>query len=209
MRLIVIRHGETEWNTQHRYQGQLDSPLTATGRKQAEAIGRRLAGFDFDRLVSSDLGRAVDTAKAIVRHHDGLPWDQDKALRERHFGILGGFTRAEAAEQYPREEEGYLHGGVDYRIPQGESLRDVYHRAARAFDSLAERYAGQTMCVVTHGGILGMFLRHAIGIPVEHTRAYKFVNAAFNEFSHEDCRWLLHTWGDATHLDGIGAIDDL
>ncbi len=209
MRLIVIRHGETEWNIQHRYQGQLDSPLTEKGRAQAKAIGQRLAGFNFDRLVSSDLGRAVDTAKAIATQHNGLPWDREPGLRERDFGILAGYTRAEGAVKYPQEEEGYLHGGVDYRIPEGESLRDVFLRAARVFDGLAEKYAGQTICAVTHGGILGMFLRHAIGIPVDHSRAYKFVNAAFNEFSHEDGRWLLHTWGDTHHLASIGAIDDL
>jgi len=209
MRLIVIRHGETEWNIQHRYQGQKDSPLTEKGRAQAEAVADRLASEALDRIVSSDLGRAVDTAKAIARRHEGLVWDQDPGLRERDFGILAGYTRSEAAEAHPQEEEGYLNGGVDYRIPEGESLRDVYHRAGRVFDSLAGQYGGQTLCVVTHGGILGMFLRHAIGIPAEHTRAYKFVNAAFNEFSHEDGRWLLHTWGDVNHLARIGAIDDL
>lgn len=209
MRLIVIRHGETEWNVQHRYQGQLDSPLTAKGRQQAEAIGERLKSFQFDRIVSSDLGRAVDTCRAIAQHHESTPWDQDSGLRERNFGALAGYTRAEAAEKFPNEEEGYLHGGVDYIIPDGESLRDVFHRAGNTFDAIAERYQGQTVCIVTHGGILGMFLRHAIGIPVEQARAYKFINAAYNEFSFEDGRWLLHTWGDASHLSGIGAIDDL
>ncbi|MGE9294945.1 MAG: histidine phosphatase family protein [Puniceicoccales bacterium] len=209
MRLIVIRHGETEWNVQHRYQGQQDSPLTAKGREQAEAVAERLAGFSFDRIVSSDLGRAVDTAKAIARQHPGVTWDKDVGLRERNFGVLAGFTRAEAAKKFPVEEEGYLHGGVDYRIPQGESLRDVYLRAGETFDRLAETHAGKTVCVVTHGGLLGMFLRHALGIPPEGPRAYKFVNAAFNEFAHEDRRWLLYTWGDVTHLSKIGAIDDI
>ncbi|GHB94559.1 histidine phosphatase family protein [Cerasicoccus arenae] len=209
MRLIVIRHGETEWNIQHRYQGQLDSPLTEKGRRQAEAIAHRLADVSFDRLVSSDLGRAVDTAKAIARQHPGLPWEQDAGLRERNFGMLAGYTRDEAAKEFPREEEGYLHGGVDYRIPEGESLRDVFHRAGRTFDQLAERCAGETVCVITHGGILGMFLRHAVGIPVEHTRCYKFVNAAYNEFTWEQGHWLLHVWGDISHLGDIGAMDDL
>ena len=112
-------------------------------------------------------------------------------------------------KKHPHEEEGYLHGGVDYSIPQGESLRDVFNRARRTFDAVAQRCQGETVCVVTHGGILGMFLRHAIGVPVDHTRGYKFVNAAYNEFSFEEGRWILHTWGDVTHLATIGAIDDL
>ncbi|WP_309400229.1 histidine phosphatase family protein [Cerasicoccus maritimus] len=209
MRLIVIRHGETEWNIQHRYQGQQDSPLTEKGRRQADAIGERLKSFKFDRIISSDLGRAVDTCRAIAQYHPDTLWEQNAGLRERNFGILAGYTRAEAAVKFPREEEGYLHGGVDYVIPEGESLRDVFHRAGNTFDSIAKCFDGQTVCVVTHGGILGMFLRHAIGIPCESTRAYKFVNAAFNEFFFEDGRWLLHTWGDISHLAQIGAIDDL
>lgn len=209
MRLIVIRHGETEWNAAHRYQGQLDSPLTAKGCAQAEAIGQRLAVESFDQIVSSDLGRAVDTAARIASQHPDVPWEHDARLRERDFGILAGYTRAEAAERFPEEEAGYLHGGVDYRIPQGESLRDVFERAGMTFDDWARRCPGQSLCVVTHGGILGMFLRHVLGVPVEHARAYKFVNAAYNEFSFEDGRWLLHVWGEVAHLQGIGAIDDL
>ncbi|MEO0793720.1 MAG: histidine phosphatase family protein [Verrucomicrobiota bacterium] len=208
-RFIVIRHGETEWNVQHRYQGQLDSPLTKKGVTQAEAIAERLADFSFDRLISSDLGRAVDTAAKIAAKHPNLPWEKDANLRERNFGVLAALTRSEAAEKLPREEDGYLNGGADFRIPDGESLRDVYLRSRQAFDYWAEVCEGQTVCVVTHGGLLGMFLRNVLGIPVESDRAYKFVNAAYNEFTYEDGAWILHVWGDITHLATIGAIDDL
>jgi len=209
MRFIVIRHGETEWNIQHRYQGQQDSPLTEKGCRQAEAIAERLANVDLDLLVSSDLGRAVETAKRIARRHHGVRWEKREGLRERDFGVLAGYTRSEAAQACPEEEEGYLHGGVDYRIPGGESLRDLFHRAGETFDRLAADSGGRTVCVVTHGGLLGMFLRHVLGIPVEHRRAYKFVNAAYNEFGFEGGRWLLYVWGDTSHLSQIGAIDDI
>jgi len=209
MRMIVIRHGETEWNTQHRYQGQQDSPLTAKGYQQADAIAERLSGLTFDRIISSDLGRAVETAQRIAQRHPGIRWDQDPGLRERDFGLLAGFTRSEAAAKFPAEEEGYLRGGVDYRIPEGESLRDLFQRAGATFDRIAAACPGESVCVVTHGGLLGMFLRYALGIPLEESRAYKFVNAAFNEFRFEDGRWLLYVWGDVSHLHGIGAIDDI
>jgi len=90
--VIVIRHGETEWNLANRYQGQIDSPLSVRGRQQVEAIGKRLATQPFDALYSSDLGRAMDTAGAIARCSgvSGSCIIKESGFRERHYGILGG-----------------------------------------------------------------------------------------------------------------------
>ena len=208
-RVIVIRHGETEWNQINRYQGQLDSALTERGRQQAERVGRRLAEEPFDVLYSSDLGRAVDTAKAISGACGGREIQTDTNLRERHFGILGGLTRSEARARHPVEEQGYLHGGPDYRIPDGESLRDVYLRVVSGLDAICERHAGQRIAVVTHGGVLGMLFRHAVGLSLEAPRYYRFFNASFNEFEYQNGQWVLATWGDVAHLRDIGTDDDM
>ena len=213
-RLLLIRHGETEWNTLKRYQGQHDSPLTAKGRAQAGRIAERLADVRFTHLLSSDLGRARATAECIAAAHPGVPVETDSRLRERHFGILTGMTRAEAAAAHPHEEARYLSGDPDYRIPDGESLRDVAERAALALEAWAVRWEGETFVAVTHGGVCGQFLRHVLGIPLTAARAYKFVNCALNVFTREcsegrEPRWFLHTWGDVEHLHGIGAEDDL
>lgn len=209
-RLLLVRHGETEWNIIRRYQGQQDSPLTAIGRRQAELLGERLKDEPIDLMVSSDLGRAWDTAKILAAHHPQLEIHPDERLRERHFGILTGLTRQEAAAQHPAEEEHYLHGGPHYRITEGESLADVSARAAACLESWTEAHAGKCLLAVAHGGVLGQFLRHVLGVPLEMPRAYKFVNCAFNEFSRDaDGRWLLHVWGDVTHLATTGAHDDL
>ncbi|MBC2594126.1 histidine phosphatase family protein [Ruficoccus amylovorans] len=208
-RVIIIRHGETEWNLQARYQGQENSPLTARGVAQAEAVAGRLAGLPLDAIISSDLQRAVDTADLIAARHPQTPRFSDERLRERDFGKLTAMTRAEALEKYPEEEKSYLSHDPDYRIPGGESLRDVYDRTAAALDEWAARYEGKTVCIVTHGGVLGQFLRYVLGIPLNHRRAYKFVNCAFTEFTCEDGRWLLHTWGDTHHLTELGAEDDI
>lgn len=208
-RVIIIRHGETEWNLQARYQGQENSPLTARGVAQAEAVAGRLAGIEFDAIISSDLQRAVDTADLIATPHAGVARLTDVRLRERDFGKLTAMTRAEALEKYPEEEKSYLSHDPDYRIPGGESLRDLYDRTAAALDEWATRYEGKTLCVVTHGGVLGQFLRYVLGIPLNNRRAYKFVNCAFTEFTFEDGHWLLHTWGDTHHLSALGAEDDI
>src|SRR5690348_10772063 len=98
MRLIAVRHGETEWNVAGREMGHLDSPLTERGRQQAEAVASRLAGLSLAALYSSDLGRAVATARCISRCC-GQDVRVDVGLRERHMGVLQGLTSVEIAER--------------------------------------------------------------------------------------------------------------
>lgn len=226
--VTIIRHGETEWNRVGRYQGQNDSPLTERGIRQAKAISERLSHQHFDLMVSSDLGRAVDTARIIAEPHPTLKRERDERLRERDFGMLTALTRVEALEKHPVEEEGYLTGGPHYRIPGGESLHDVYERCGIALSDWATKCGEGHLLIVTHGGVLGQFLRYVLGVPLEMKRAYKFVNCAYNHFSFHpeevsvqdpstlnkdeqkaSGRWLLHTWGDETHLAKIGADDDI
>lgn len=210
VRVILIRHGETQWNVIQRYQGQSDSPLTEKGCEQAQCLASRLQAVTPAAIVTSDLGRAYATTCAIANQHAGVPIHKEPRLRERHFGILTGLTREEAANRFPTEEDGYLNGGPYYRIPNGESLSDLYERTAQAMEHWAKQYAGQTLIVVSHGGVLGQFLRYVVGIPLERQRYYKFVNCAYNVFTRETAgHWLMHCWGDTSHLDAIGAEDDI
>src|SRR3954454_18160142 len=98
-KIVLVRHGETQWNVEQRIQGQGDSPLTPTGVEQARAIGRRLAREHFDRLVASDLGRAMQTAQEIaaLTSHEVVP---DARFRERHFGVGEGLTYAQIDERF-------------------------------------------------------------------------------------------------------------
>ena len=100
--LILVRHGETLWNRERRMQGQTDTPLSAIGRAQAQAVGQRLARHPFVALYSSDLTRAWDTAAAIARA-SGREVRREPALRERTFGVFEGLTYEEMAQRYPDE----------------------------------------------------------------------------------------------------------
>src|SRR5690349_16626448 len=115
-RFIVVRHGETEWNVEQRIQGAGNSPLTARGLAQADAIGERLARESFDVLVSSDLGRALQTAGRIAARtgHAVVP---DARLRERNFGIGEGLTYAEIDARYPGAFSRTQQMDPDYRVP--------------------------------------------------------------------------------------------
>ncbi len=207
MLLILIRHGETTWNEQGRWQGHLNSDLTAAGEQQAQAIGARLAGTTFDALYSSDLGRARQTAEAIASR-TGRPIITEPGLRERALGVFEGLTTSEIRERFPLEYEGFQSRDPDHIIPEGESLRDKHERAVRTLERIAASHAGQTVVVVTHGGVLDSAFRHALGLALTQPRQWVLYNGSLNTFFVEDGAWKLGTWGDISHLRQTGTLDD-
>lgn len=197
--LIAIRHGETLWNRQGRLQGDLDSALTTEGRAQADALGQRLGNEAFDHLYSSDLGRAVATARAVAAR-SGHALLTDARLRERHLGIFGGLTETEIAHQYPAEWTNWNKRDPTWVVPGGESLQQAQQRAIAAFTGLAARHQGQTLAAICHGGILALLYRHAKGMTLQAPRDYSLHNASINRFRYAEGRWDLLTWGDISHL---------
>ena len=201
-RVILLRHGETVWNLEGRYQGQLDSPLTPVGLAQARALGKRLAGMKFAALYSSDLGRARQTAACLVEfsaHEVRI----EPRLRERHLGIFQNLGKAGLKEKFPDEYRLFKSGGPDHVIPQGESGRQAANRTNTCLEELALRHAGETIVVVAHGGTISALLRHTLAIPLEAPRRFARSNASWNLFNFEDGKWFLETWGDVSHLDVV------
>lgn len=203
--LIAIRHGETEWNSQGRFQGHLNSALNRAGLAQAEALGEYLARERFDLLLSSDLGRALQTAGAIAARC-GRDVVVEPRLRERRMGIFQGLTPAEAQARYPDEYARFRARDPDYVIPEGESTRQLYERSVACFTELAVRHAGLTLAAVTHGGVLAMLYRHARAMPLEALRDFPLHNTGVNRFRHRLGAWQLQSWGEVAHLDL--ALDD-
>jgi probable phosphoglycerate mutase len=198
-RLIIVRHGETEWNIAGIRQGHLDSRLTDKGVAQAKALAERLARERFTALYSSDLGRAVQTAMAVadVTGHEIVT---DMRLRERHLGIFQGLTAGEIMEKYPEERRQFRTLGPDYVIPGGESMRQQVERNVAYLNDLAGKHRGEQIVVVTHGGVVSGFFRHTLAIPLDAPRRFEFVNAGLNLFVREEDDWILLTWGDVSHL---------
>jgi probable phosphoglycerate mutase len=199
-RIVVVRHGETEWNVASRIQGHSDSPLTAAGEAQAGAIAARLAGESFDRLVSSDLGRALRTARAIAAR-TGHAVEADARLRERNYGVAEGLTHGEIGVHYPEIFSRVRETDPDYVVPGGESRRQMYERIRDAFESLARDCAGGRLAVVCHGGVLAMLYRHVHGIPVGAARAIPIPNASYNAVVRDGGGWLVEAWADTAHLE--------
>jgi probable phosphoglycerate mutase len=199
-RIVVVRHGETEWNLASRIQGHADSPLTPAGEAQAAAIARRLAAERFDRLVSSDLGRAMRTARAIAAS-TGLDIVADVRLRERNYGVAEGLTYGEIGVHYPEIFSRVRETDPDYAVPGGESRRHMYERVRDAFESLAGECEGGRLAVVCHGGVLAMLYRHVHGIAVGAAHAVPIPNASYNALVREDGGWRVEAWGDTAHLE--------
>ncbi|WP_224242462.1 histidine phosphatase family protein [Hyalangium gracile] len=196
---ILLRHGETEWNSAGRLQGHLDSALSPEGLRQADALASRLASFSFHSLYSSDLGRALETARRIATRtgHSILP---DPRLRERGLGVLEGLTRDEASQRHPEVFAAYTAGGSDYVVPQGESTGQRLRQAVECLKELGARHVGARIVVVTHGGVLSSLFRHCLGIPPGTPRAFSVLNASWNHFDYHEGTFRLVTWGDITHL---------
>jgi broad specificity phosphatase PhoE len=186
--------------------GHLDSPLTALGLQQAEALGRRLRRLPVDELYSSDLGRAVRTAEIIgAACQKQVHLESD--LRERHMGLFQGLTWDEMAERFPQERDAYNRTGFYESVPEGETAQQRSDRSVRILTAIAERHRDQTVVVVTHGGFLMGFLEFVLGMPSGSGKRFKKQNGSFNSFEYAGSRWRLETWNDLSHLSELATLD--
>lgn len=198
--ILLLRHGQTLWNIEGRIQGHRDSPLSADGLAQADAIARRVAAECPDRLYTSDLGRARQTMEPIARA-TGLAPRVEPELRERCYGVFEGRTWAEIEGEYPREYAAHLSGSPAVKAVGGESMQEFQDRAVGAITRIAESAAGAKVVIVAHGGVLGMLYRHLANIPLSAPRAYAVPNAGINRFTFRSGIWCMIAWGDLAHLD--------
>lgn len=206
-RLCLIRHGETAWNTQRRLQGHLDIELNTVGHAQARAAARRLAGEHFAALYSSDLLRTQQTASALaaVLH---LPVIAERGLRERHYGCIQGLTYEEAEARYPAEYARFKAREADFGFPAGgETLRAFSQRIADTLQRIARQHAGESVLLVTHGGVLDAVHRLCSGAPLHTPRTFAIPNAGLNWIEQHAGRWRILSWADQSHLQG--ALDEL
>lgn len=202
MKLVIVRHGETEWNVENKVMGQLDSPLTPKGIQQAYAIADRLRRLSFTTFYSSDLGRAVQTAKIIAEVCEKKVIF-DSELREWNMGIFQGLTVSEMHQKFPQQRQDYERIGDEYVIPEGESLRQCRDRGCRVLNAIAERHLDETVVVVTHGCVLMGFFEMVLGLPPGNSWRFKLYNANLCTFEYVNERWSLIVWNDVSHLESM------
>jgi len=201
--LILVRHGQTVWNREERWQGQKDSPLTALGQEQAARMAERLASLKIGALYSSDLGRARQTAE-IIAGRLGLSVTLREDLRERSYGVLEGKTNREAAAS---EGSWFLTWNADHlrqSPPAGETEQVLRERVVEALDEIADAHPGETVVVSTHGGPIKSTLFHLFSIPLALWRLTWVANGSLTTLRGSRDVMRLMTWNDTCHLQPTG-----
>jgi len=164
IRLIMVRHGQTIWNREKRYQGQSDTPLDETGLQQAEALAAHFTGQPIHAIYSSDLQRAWNTALPIGKAVGVTPIAEPR-LREGSFGEWEGLTYDEINRTWPRELAAWLSDPMTRVPPGGETLQQILGRLGGVVDDIRRRHDGQTVMVVSHGGALRAMVLYALELP--------------------------------------------
>ncbi|MFZ4650629.1 MAG: histidine phosphatase family protein [Rubrivivax sp.] len=200
---VFIRHGETDYNRQQRFQGHVDVPLNATGQAQAERLGLHLGGQAPQAFIASDLLRTRQTSAPLAARW-GVQPALDAAFREQCFGVLEGLDVPAIQARHPDLWARWLEHRADFALPGGgESLQQFHARVIAAVRAAADAWPGQTVTVVTHGGVLDMLWRTAHGLPLDGLRNCEIPNTGVNRLRWRAGTLQIVQWADASHLDGL------
>ena len=207
---ILIRHGETDWNRELRFQGQLDVPLNAIGQEQARRVGARLSGEFADHLIASDLLRTQQTAapiSALRPAQSALAAQLNAGLREQSFGKLEGMSVPEIQQKLPEVWTRWTEFDADYTVDGGETARQFHARVMHAMSNLAQIHASKTLVVVTHGGVLDMIYRTAQSQVLSGPRVAEIPNGGINRVRSFDrasgVKFEIIDWADTQHLSDM------
>lgn len=200
LRLILARHGQTDWNAQHRYQGHAKVPLNETGLRQAAALGQRLAHKGIDAVYCSDLPRAWMTGQIVADACD-LPLQAEPRLREMDFGEWQGRTHAEIHEQRIGSIPGEHQEPLSYAPPGGETLGQLAERIGALLQEARSMQQDKTILWVTHGGPLRTLFCMVLGLGLEKNGLFRTHTASISELHVYPDRTLLALLNDTHHLE--------
>jgi probable phosphoglycerate mutase len=198
--MILVRHGQTEWNRVERFRGRAEVPLNETGLVQAQVTGRRVAlEWHPVAVYSSPLSRAVKTAEAIAQHL-GLPVYNHPGLIDIDYGQWQGLTPDEAKEQWPGIYHAWYHAPHTALIPGGETLDEVQRRALAAVKEVEARHGDQTVALVGHTVINRLILLGVLGLGNDRFWRLRQDTCALNLFEAESGDYTLVSFNDTCHL---------
>ncbi|HIA56259.1 MAG TPA: histidine phosphatase family protein [Candidatus Lambdaproteobacteria bacterium] len=196
--LILIRHGETVWNSQQRMQGHSNSDLSEEGRAQIESLGQWMKNVSFDHIYSSDSLRARQTAEAITKY-SGHTLKIDQRLREKNLGVFEGLTTEEAKERHPEIFRLFKTAGSNYVIDEGESTQQLLDRALEFIEEIRLMQPDQRVVLVTHGGVVRVLIKHTLGLSVGSPTRFLIKNTGLFRLVWNE-KWLVAQMGGVLHL---------
>ena len=200
-RLLFIRHAQTEWNIQRRFQGHGDSPITEEGQEQLQRLKSRLAGLEFDVVYSSDLRRTMETSKML----SGKQRVEEPRLRERGVGILEGLNLEQIMAEHAEAFRAFRSGDKDHQIEGGESLQIALNRAWTFLEEMPEKHPGAELAVVSHAGLIRLICKQILGLALDAPSFFQIPNTSLTQlvFSPKDRSWSLECLADTTHLQPV------
>jgi probable phosphoglycerate mutase len=206
MRLIIVRHGITQWNEEGRFQGSSNIELSELGKKQAKAVGERLRHEKFDAAYVSMLARAQQTADEILKYHPGVLLQETSALNEQHGGEIEGKTHEEVKKTHPY----YFRADNPNRFnvfatPEGaESFVEVQARIGKFIAELKQNHAKHTVLIVAHGMVNKVLILGLTGQPKEGYYSLQMQsNCSVNEIEVEGGKAKVLKLNDIEHLAGL------
>lgn len=199
MRLILVRHAETQWNLEGRVQGRNADGLTERGRQQALALAEALAQESLTAVYSSPLARAVETASPVAQRHR-LPVRLVEALQEADAGLLEGLPSSELRQQFPEFMAAWSRDAAAVAMPGGESLGQVQERVWQALQEIVAAHPDGTVAVVSHNFALQSLLCRFLGMPLNHFRRLRLDLAAWAELEVVGERVVLVALNETSHL---------
>jgi broad specificity phosphatase PhoE len=202
LRLLTIRHGETEYARERRFAGARDVPLTPRGQRQCEAAGRALSGAFVGTVYSSPLARARASAALIAAPHK-VPVRVEPAFREMAFGEWEGLTRAEVALRWPSEMQAWAVTPHVVRPPGGERLDEVAARVAGGLAALGDTHGGETVVLVSHAIVARLIVLAALGLGPDRLWSVDASPAGITEIEYVDGWTTVHRMNTLIHLDGL------
>lgn len=204
LRLFLVRHAETDWNRDRRYQGWTDTPLSKAGRAQADAVARALSEPLLAAVYSSPLQRARDTAAAIALPHT-VPVQVDEAFKEMRFGRWEGLTLDEARALDGALYQAWLDTPHLVTPPGGEALAEVKSRALAGLEDLKGKHDGRSVCLVTHAIVARILILGALGLPLDRIWSIQVSATGISELEFRPDWTALHRMNTRVHLGAAPA----
>ncbi len=205
MRLIIVRHGESEWNRIHRYQGQIDSPLSELGLRQAAALAERLRSEKIDHIYTSRLQRAARTADAIAAHHPGVPVTPSEALLEIDHGEWQGKYAEEISTQYADGLSEWREHPTRSQMPSGESFSNILKRTLDFLEAITASHKDQTVIVSTHDVVVKILVADALGMNMDRINRIWVTNASISVIEYGKDLPYLVSLSEACHLGTLAS----
>lgn len=199
MKLYLVRHGQTHGNIERRYAGRSESQLSSNGIKEMKMVKEIIGNVHFDAVFTSERERAIDSARLLANEKLNI----DLRLNERDFGIFENMTYKEICHNNPVEQKAWEDNWIDYKIPKGESVKDVYERAVQFMKTLEEKDYKNCLAV-THGGIIRLIYCYILGGDLNNFWKIASKNGSISILKFEYKNWYIDS---IIQLEAVENID--